>query len=67
MTDHHCSKCNTPLTSDEIALYKKLISRDAEKFLCLDCFATELSTTREKLENLIEHLYRMGTCSLFVR
>ncbi|MCI6004432.1 MAG: hypothetical protein SOY73_16880 [Blautia sp.] len=62
MTEHQCSKCAAPLTSDEIALFKKLVSREAEKFLCLDCFAAELSTTREKLEDLIEHLYQMGTC-----
>lgn len=67
MTDHQCKNCNKMLSSDEIALFKKLISRDAESFLCLDCFAVELSTTREKLEGLIEHLYRMGTCSLFIR
>ena len=67
MTNHQCTHCAAFLTSNEIALYKKLISRDAENFLCLDCFASELSTTREKLEDLIERLYQMGTCSLFVR
>lgn len=65
--EHQCNKCNTVLTSDEIALYRKLISRSAVTYLCLDCLAAELSTTREKLEELIEYFYRTGICTLFVR
>lgn len=67
MKEHLCFHCGKKLCSDEIALFKKLVSREAEEFLCLECFAVELSTTKEKLEGLIEHLYRMGNCSLFVR
>ena len=60
-------RCGAGLTGDEIALYKKMISRGAEEFLCLDCLAGECSTTREKLEQLIAFYHRTGICALFVK
>ena len=62
-----CMDCGTRLTGDEIALYKKLISRGAEDYLCLDCLAEMCATTREKLEGLIAYYHRTGICTLFVK
>lgn len=67
MTDHRCRMCSTFLCSDEISLYRKLIARNAESYLCLDCLAQELSATREKLEDLIRYYYETETCTLFVK
>ena len=36
------------------------------QFLCLDCLAADIPTTREKLEALIQWFYRTGVCTLFV-
>ena len=67
MTGHRCMRCGAGLTGDEIALHKKMISRGAEEFWCLDCLAAECSTTREKLERLIAFYHRTGICTLFVK
>ena len=32
-----CKKCAKKLTSDEKAIYLKLVDRTASRFLCLDC------------------------------
>jgi hypothetical protein len=60
-------ECGGGLVSDEIALYKKLVSRGAEEYLCLGCLARSCSTTREKLQSLIDYYHRTGVCSLFVK
>ena len=67
MTSHACMRCGVFLNGDEIALHKKLISRSAEEFLCLDCQAARYGTTREKLEQLIDYFHRTGICTLFVK
>ena len=67
MTRHTCMRCGAGLCGDEIALYKKLVFRGADEFLCLDCLAAYCSTTREKLEALIAYYHRTGICSLFVK
>ena len=67
MTRHRCLRCGAPLTGDEIALHKKMISRAAKRFLCLDCLAAECSATREKLEALIAFYHRTGICTLFAK
>lgn len=59
--------CGAQLTGDEIALHKKMLSRSAEFFFCLDCLAEECSTTRERLEQLISFYHRTGICTLFVK
>lgn len=67
MTRHHCMRCGENLTGDEIALYRKMVSRAATEYLCLNCLAADLSTTREKLEGLIAYFHRTGICGLFVK
>lgn len=67
MTRHSCARCGTALSGDEIALYRKLVSRGATAYLCLDCLAQDCATTREKLQGLIDYYHRTGICSLFVQ
>lgn len=67
MTEHKCYKCNALLTTDEISLYRKLISRSASSYLCLECLSERLAVKREKLEGLIQYYYESGTCCLFVK
>jgi len=61
-----CMRCEKLLTGDEIALYRKLIWREATAYKCLDCLSDDLSVTRQRLEALIEYYRRSGTCCLFV-
>ena len=67
VTEYACMRCGVFLTGDEIALHRKLLSRDAREFLCLDCLAEDCGTTRGKLQQLIDYFHRTGICSLFVK
>lgn len=60
-------RCGGGLTGDEIALYKKLVFRGADRYLCLTCLAEDLNTDREKLTELIDYFHRTGICTLFAR
>lgn len=60
-------KCGAELCSDEMALYKKLVFRGATEFLCLDCLAGEMRTSRERLQSVIDYYHRTGICCLFAK
>ena len=60
-----CDKCGKELTKDEIALTKKLISRNAVEFLCVECLAKYIGTTVEELEDKITQFKEEG-CGLFI-
>ena len=60
-------RCGAALTGDEIALHRKLIFRQAEEFLCMDCLAQDCSTTRGQLEKLAAYYHKTGICTLFVK
>lgn len=60
-----CDKCGKVLSKDEIALTKKLISRNAVEFLCIECLASYLGTTKEALIEKIEQFKDEG-CELFI-
>ena len=34
-----CKKCGAPLGGDDIAIYRKLVTRNADEFFCIDCLA----------------------------
>lgn len=59
-----CIECSKSLTKDEIALNKKLISKNTKQFLCLDCLSVFLNTDREILEDKIVQFKEEG-CTLF--
>lgn len=59
-----CKKCGKSLTSDEIALYKKLFNRGAIEYLCINCCAEYLEVPKLILMQKIEQFKEMG-CTLF--
>lgn len=60
-----CRECDAKLAPDEIAIYMKLVSRDATSFLCIDCLAKRLACSRQAIEDLIRFLRESGHCTLF--
>lgn len=64
--EHRCMRCRALLESDEIALYRKLIRREAKEYLCLSCLAGDLSSTPERLRDLIHYYRTRQRCCLFV-
>ena len=59
-----CGKCGRELTHDETALYRKLINRGAESFLCIDCLSLQTGWPVTLLQKAITDYKRQG-CSLF--
>ena len=60
-----CNECNSRLSSDEKAIYMKLIDRTATEFLCLDCLGEKLGCGRAALEERIRYYRESGNCVLF--
>ena len=60
-----CKECNSRLSSDEKAIYMKLIDRTATEFLCLDCLGEKLGCGRAALEERIRFYRESGNCVLF--
>lgn len=61
-----CFQCGRPLSSDEAAVYRKLVSRSAERFMCKDCLAAYFDVPVQKIDEKIEQFKRQG-CLLFVQ
>ena len=59
-----CFRCGAELSADEIAVYKKLINRGAEKYLCIPCLSKELKISEETIKTRIEQFKKAG-CTLF--
>ena len=64
--DRYCKRCQKLLEGDEIALYRKLIWREATEYLCLECLSRDLSSTPERLRDLIHYYRTKQKCCLFV-
>ena len=64
--DRYCKRCQKLLEGDEIALYRKLIWREATEYLCLECLSGDLSSTPERLRDLIHYYRTKQKCCLFV-
>ncbi|MBY0114571.1 hypothetical protein NST33_03960 [Paenibacillus sp. FSL L8-0435] len=66
MAQHRlCTSCHVPLSSDDVGIYLKLISRSAQQFLCIDCIGVKLNCGREPIEKLIRYFRESGNCALF--
>lgn len=63
--DNTCFKCGKRLESDAIPIYKKMINRGAEEFMCIDCLAEYVGMPRSAIEKLIDYYTESGTCALF--
>lgn len=59
-----CQGCGKALLSDERAIYRRLISRAASRFLCIDCLAQRFGCTRKVIEEKIAYYKSIG-CTLF--
>ena len=64
LNENKCQKCGRELTHDEIALYKKLISKVATKYMCIDCLAEYFEVSTTLLEEKIDQYKKLG-CTLF--
>ena len=60
-----CFRCGEPVSADEIALNRKLISRGVQSFLCIPCLALEFGCTEERLREKIQEYKHIG-CLLFM-
>ena len=60
----YCIKCGKLLTDDEIGLHRKLVSRAATQFACIDCLSRHFKIDRDELRRRIEQWRRDG-CTLF--
>jgi len=50
-----CKECQKPLERDEIAIYRRLIHREAEEYLCKECLAAFLGVPTEVIESRIAY------------
>ncbi|ETT73350.1 hypothetical protein [Paenibacillus sp. FSL R7-277] len=60
-----CRQCGVPLMTDDVAIYLKLVTRNAQDFLCIDCLGEQLKCGREPIERLIKYFRESGKCVLF--
>lgn len=60
-----CKKCEAPLGADDIAINRKLISRNVADFYCIDCLAEYYHTCREAIQERIDYYRKSGKCTLF--
>ena len=60
-----CKQCDKMLTLDEIAIYRRLIYRDAEEYLCKKCLADSMKVDISEIDKKIEYFRSIG-CTLFI-
>jgi hypothetical protein len=60
----NCKQCGQLLRSDEISIYRRLVYRDAEEFLCIECLAQYLGVNTAVIEQRIAYFKKIG-CTLF--
>ncbi len=60
-----CRQCGGKLTGDDIAIYRKLVDRGAEEFLCMTCLAEFFKVPREEIEKRVRYYRESGQCTLF--
>ncbi len=62
--NNRCYKCDAPLSKDEIAVYRKMVERNADKYLCKVCLADFFGCATEHIDKKIEQFRHVG-CVLF--
>lgn len=60
-----CRTCGAPLHDDDIAIYRKLVYRGTEDFLCIQCLADYFKCPKEEIEKRIRYYRESGVCTLF--
>ncbi|HIW73680.1 MAG TPA: hypothetical protein H9684_05110 [Firmicutes bacterium] len=64
MAENLCRECGKPLTGDEIAIYKRMVNRGADSFLCIPCLSRFFKVDEARVREKVEHFRRQG-CTLF--
>jgi uncharacterized protein YlaI len=65
MKINNCIGCGrSKLDKDTLALNKKLLGKDIDKFYCMDCLANYLEVTIDELYEKVEEFKEQG-CILF--
>lgn len=59
-----CKRCGKPLTNDEKAIYRRLVNRGAQEFLCVPCLAAYFRCPVNVIEEKITYFKKTG-CMLF--
>ena len=59
-----CTQCQKALSNDEVAIYRRLIYRDAEEYMCKECLAKYLGVLTEVIDARIVYFKKIG-CTLF--
>lgn len=59
-----CFRCGHVLSTDEIAIYRRMVNRGADAFLCIPCLAEHFHVPASLIFEKIEHFRAMG-CTLF--
>lgn len=59
-----CKECGKSLLFDEIAIYRRLVYRGADEFLCKECLAASFKISVAEIDKKIEHFKEIG-CTLF--
>lgn len=62
-----CKQCGQELLNDDMAIYRKLVLRSADEFLCRDCLSAFFEIKREDIDALIAYYKESGTCTLFTK
>ena len=60
----NCIQCQKILERDEIAIYRRLIHREAEEYLCKECLAAFLGVPVAVIDSRIAYFKKIG-CTLF--
>ena len=60
-----CLRCGKEILGDESAIYRKLINKLAENFLCIPCLAIHFNCKESYIHDLIKHYRESGTCAMF--
>lgn len=59
-----CFQCGKTLLPDEIAVYRRMVNRAAERCLCARCFAKEFGVEEAVVWEKVKQFKAMG-CTLF--
>ena len=64
MNGNYCRNCHSRLHRDEIAIYLRLVNRNAKEYLCIPCLAKYFRCSEDDIHLRIKRLKDMG-CTLF--
>lgn len=59
-----CKECGKNVSINEMGLNYKMISRELDEFLCIDCLAKKFNLSKKLLEDKIDYFISIG-CEMF--